>query len=212
MRKLLLLVSIAAVASISSAQVIFSSLAPDDTWNSSSWFIQGHDTPNSNWRQAVRFQSGAAGFLEEVRWAAGYNSGTLGSDTVTIRRDNAGEPGAAVLNMIGFNGNTTNPGGIHGVNGIQTSFNFNIAIGAGEWLWFEFYDQSADGYYEMYLNDEGIMQTRRASSDGDDTWEISDTQLAPAYELSVVPVPEPASMAALGLGVLALLRRKRKTA
>ncbi len=89
--------------------------------------------------------------------------------------------------------------GLFDAQGNVLALNDDAGPGTGSLLMYEI---TAPGTYYI-----GVTGT------GDDLWQGNHTQ-AGNYQLtvSVSPVPEPASMAALGLGALGLIRRRRNGA
>lgn len=136
-----------------------------------------------NWRTSTS-ATGAPNTLT-FEWARSSGSAATAADFLT---STSGFVGATALNLVGPAPVTTN-GAIDGNNPVNQViknhvFNFSTPLGVGESLfirWADFNDQG---------NDAGI---------GIDNFELTSTA-----------VPEPATMAVLGLGAAALLRRRKK--
>jgi hypothetical protein len=199
MKRTLLFVAMA-LAVGAQAQVTFSTLAPTDTWLSGG-FISGHNLATTNWRQTFQFESSLTGQLDYLRFAVSHRGG--GTDfVVQLRSDNAGEPGA-MIERFDLVDATVDPGHILLVDADGGA----PVLTAGTKYWFEFFTDSATAHHRFHRNVAGTDLPWRGSNNGDDVWEFSNTVDAPAFEVAVVP--EPATLTALGLGALALLRRRR---
>lgn len=155
-------------------------------------------------------------------------SGTINSATVTINADNAGAVGAvlftgtfasAVYTDIYRKTNTLGDD-TRQVQKITTTFNANLAAGS-YWLTFSANGTLASGPWAPMLTAVGLNQVP-GSNNGQQynptpppTWGPaidagSGTQQDFPFFINGQPVPEPATMMALGLGAAALLRRRKK--
>jgi len=80
---------------------------------------------------------------------------------------------------------------------------------AGTQYWLSIFDTESTDSFRWHNGLTGDDRTS-VSFDGGTTWGPDLSRPNAAFVLNPVPVPEPASMAALGMGALALLRRRRK--
>lgn len=190
----------------------------------------------SGFRMADDFTVGAGGWLvtsvNTFQYQTGGfgtpgNAGTINGATVTINANNAGAVGAilftgtfasAVFTDIYRKTNTAGDD-TRQVQKVTTTFNANLAAGS-YWLTFSAAGTLASGPWAPMLTAVGQNQVPGSNngqqfSPTTSTWGAaidagSGTQQDFPFYINGQPVPEPATMMALGLGAAALLRRRKK--
>lgn len=180
------------------ANVAYSSFGPLDSYDTASgWTIGG----NTNQTVAFQFESATTGVLSSIEYASfGIVAGDI---NILLYEDNSDQVGNQ---MVGW-GQSIVPSG----NAITTLTNPfpNIALTAGSKYWVELRGVSSGVWGGWNQNDQSINSLAYYTSTGGSAYS---TLLTSAFRVNTGVVPEPASMAALGLGALALVRKRRKTA
>ncbi|MBS1707933.1 MAG: PEP-CTERM sorting domain-containing protein [Armatimonadetes bacterium] len=195
---------IAAGAALIACQSAFAGIAydnfgPGDTYNTNVGY-----TANNSFQSACQFTSADSGRLLSVTvgWSIfdGPNSGV-----VTLYNDNSNQVGSFITSW-GF----TNQGGpFPGQNTPVTLTNAfpSITLTAGQKYWVEVAPGNSATYGIWNFNNTGAGGLRAKSQDGGATYTY-DNNFATG-SMRIETVPEPASMVVLGLGALALRRRRK---
>lgn len=178
------------------ADVAYSSFGPSDSFNPSSGWTIG---ATENQRVAFQFTSATTGVLASVEFAS--FTITDGDINVFLFDDNNDERGSQ---MIAWGETLT-----AGPSVIKTLTNPFPSVGltAGSKYWLEIRPISSGLWAAWNENDQGLSSLA-----------YSENTLGSGYgnlatsAFRVNTVPEPASMAALGLGALALVRKRRTKA
>ena len=193
------------LASSASAQLAFTSFGPGDTFNTGSGAtISGDTSVPGPWTQASQFTSAETGIVDVVRVASFYVLGN-GNTNIQLLDDNNDLIGNWFL---GF-GYTDTDGNSH-IHSVTNPFD-NVVLNAGQKYWMRMYTDDPDGWFAW--NFSTTANGRVAwSQDSGTTWNYADNASLMAFDVNLRPVPEPATMAALGLGVVGLLARRRKKA
>ncbi len=207
MRKSLaaLLLGAALCAPIANAQLAFSSFGPGDTYTTGSGAtISGPSSIPGNWTQASQFTALNGGILDQVRVATFYAAGQ-GDMHVTLLNDSGNNLGSLFIDW-GYNDSTS---GGH-ITTLTNPFN-NITLNSGDTYWIQM--SATDSMWHGWNFAVGSVPTGRVAwSQTGTSWSYADNATLMAFDVTVRPIPEPASMTALALGVTALLARRRKKA
>ncbi len=178
------------------ADVAYSSFSSTNSFNTGAgWSIGG----SSEQVIAFQFTSAASGVLASVEYAS---FGLLAGDiNILLYKDNADTIGDQIIGW----GKSVVPG----PSTIETLTNSfpSVSLTAGAKYWLELRGVSNGVYTAWNENDQGLNSNAYYWNSGGSGY----TTLATSA-FRVNTVPEPASMAALGLGALALVRKRRKSA
>lgn len=201
--KALALGIVAASLSVSAfADVAYSSFGPSDSFTATSgWTIGG--TSGTGQRVAFQFTSASTGVLNTVEYAAfGIVPGDI---NVLLHEDNSGVIGNQ---MVAWGASL-----VSGPASITTLTNVfpSVALTAGNKYWLEIRGVTNGVWGGWNFNDQGLDSNAFSANESFPAGNYSTLQTA-AFRVTTGVVPEPASMAALGLGALALVRKRRKNA
>ncbi|GIK33152.1 MAG: PEP-CTERM sorting domain-containing protein [Fimbriimonadaceae bacterium] len=200
MRTLRLFSFLAATCVVASSQAIvaFSNFGAGDSYNvSSGWSLLSGGFGSQF--VSHQFVSGASGSLESIEVAFGHVDGT-NDYSVSLRDDSSDAPGSYITTWSGIAAGAFGAGDppIFLPNGFPS-----IVLSSGTKYWVEVKPTTDGTWGGWNFNDQGDT---RLTSFNDGAPSVSD---AGAFRVNVVP--EPASMAALGLGAVALIRRRKSS-
>ncbi len=193
-----------AAASLSSAQVFVNTFGSGDTYNTGiGATISGSSSAvGSEFVQGFQFTSANTGSIGQMVIAMGHVAGTP-QVTMRLYADNSNTLGS----QVGSDYTTTVNSGSFGV-GTEvitrdvSGAGWTVTAGQNYWLM----AQSAnDAWLAWNWSTDGGTYTRASINNGGAPNYFNDTGLAVRLEA----VPEPASMIALGAGLLAVARRRR---
>lgn len=197
----ILLCGLAAVSLAVSAhsQVAYSSFGTGDSYQTNSiWVIGG----NVQQITAFQFESATTGVLSTIEYA--FSLGSAGDVQVTLFEDSSDEKGAILGSWT-----QTEPDGFTSSIKSITNTNSGIGLTAGSKYWLQLAPGTSTLAGGWNINDQNLSGRLYLNQSGSGFYF---SQRVGAYRVSTSVVPEPASMAALGLGALALIRKRRKSA
>lgn len=175
------------------ADVAYSSFGPGDSFTTSGWGIGG----TTEQVIAFQFTSAATGVLASVEFA--YFTLAPGTLNVQLFEDSSDTKGSQ---MIAWGVTPTGP-----ITTLTNPFP-TVSLTSGNKYWLQVSGVTSTGVDGGWnINDQGLFSNAyywATTSSGYTTLQTS--------VFRVNTVPEPASMAALGLGALALIRKRRKSA
>ncbi len=180
------------------ADVAFSSFGPGDSFTSPTGIGIGGLSFQSG---AFQFTSATTGVLATVEFAA--FTVRNGNVTVHLRTDDNNELGDELIAWDTAL-NTDTPMVRTLTNSLQS-----VALSAGSKYWLEIRPVTNGMYAAWCDNDQGLFSRAYYQSTGGEGYLTLPTA---TFRVNTNVVPEPASMAALGLGALALVRKRRKSA
>ncbi|KAA0240119.1 MAG: PEP-CTERM sorting domain-containing protein [Armatimonadetes bacterium] len=168
-------------------------------------------------------QSAAINNLRRKAMAFTTPAGLPYTITSVITRLNANPNAAPVLELHGDTGSNlpsgafhtfTNPGAFG--TGIQNyAFTGNVALAASTKYWLVMYQPAATTPFDWKASSPAQTPTGLAThagslftTNGGTSW--SSSSILVSYEIQATAVPEPATLAALGLGLAAVIRRKKR--
>lgn len=192
------------MASFASAQVVVNTFGAGDSYDfGAGATISGAGSSlQQEWVQGFRFQSGATGTLSQMVLALGHISGT---PEVWIRLYNDNNNTIGSIQGDAFI-SALNPGSFGNGNEIVTRnvTNEGWQVTAGEYYWVTATSLN-DAHLAWNYRVGGNAYTQTYTFDGNGPNYIS----GPGMSIRFTAVPEPASLVALGAGLLALARRRR---
>jgi hypothetical protein len=178
------------------ADVAYSSFGPSDSFNENTGWTIG---ATENQRVAFQFTSAVTGVLASVEFASFT---VISGDLAVFLREDIGDALGDQLIVWGVAATA-------GPSAITTLVNPFPSVGltAGSKYWLELRPNSSGTWAAWNENDQGLSSLAYAENTGGSGYGNLATS---AFRVNTVP--EPASMAALGLGALALVRKRRKSA
>lgn len=193
---------------ISSAEIAFTSLSPDDSYNvNSTIFIGKYSTNSIALQQGFMFESLATGQVSKIRVGITDFTGEDSVGSVPTFDLYASDLNQASTLLGSWTG--TAPTG----SSLQTLTSSDVVtLTAGTSYWLVAREPDPTKFFGWNNTNTGLALPKLLEFGAGSGFSYSSApEDAGAFEITVGgAVPEPASMIALGLGALALVRRKRK--
>ncbi len=202
--RILCLAAMAAFASSAMADIAYSNFTGSYGYDSANgYYVDGSVGFNQSIQNS--FTSGASGVLDTITVAMGH-FGFDNDALVSLRADSGGNVGAILGTWdLGPVAEYSAGGQVVTV----TNLNNSIVLSASTQYWVECISATPSDQDVWMYTDGDPSGAMSFSQDGDATFNYFNG-ITNAYEVTVKPVPEPASMSVLGFGALALLRRRKK--
>lgn len=185
------------------ADISFDSFGAGDSFNTGSgWTIAGASgSLGTDYNTGSRFTSATSGTVTTITAAIGYVNGT-NTATLTLYADAGGTLGAALGSWALANLPSFGSGSTVVINAGNTA---SVAAGSDYWL---ICDSADDAWMAWNVNNQGLKADLYQSINNVPTYYTAiDTC---AMRIETTPVPEPASMLAIGAGIAAFARKRRK--
>ena len=204
--RLSVLLTAAAISVCAQAQIAYSSFLPGyDYDENTGYYITGADAPPKFVQTlAMGFESAASGQIDTISVAVGFLGLGAGRDVrmTLFADDGTGQNFGSQLGFWEFFDTADDPTGE--VFHIQN--NDAVSLNAGTFYWLYMEPLQTNGFHIWLYGDQNILCPALISHDGGNSFSYSKVNTAPAMEMTVVP--EPATLLALGAGLVLLLRRK----
>lgn len=198
--------ALVAAAAISQAQIVsYSTFGPGDSFvTGAGATISGSTSPVGEVTQGDQFVAGVGGSLHSLRLALGHVTGANAFEVSMYKDSGTDEIGPWITTWSG-----SGLGQFGEATSILTLPNAfpEIVLDAGSKYWVVC-RVAGDTWSAWNYNDQGV-NTRHATSIGGSAFGYM-TNMASALEVNVAAVPEPASIAAIGLGLVGALRRRAR--
>lgn len=186
-------------AAAANADLAFSSYGPGNSFNTTGWTISTLASPlNFNVYMAEQFTSATTGELSALSF--GYYHYYGGNLTVGIYADNGNNQVGATLGT--WDVSATTDGGA--ICNVPVSAGINLAAGQKYWVGLIPHDDTWIMWGWRSDWGGGLLQRRYLTS----TDTLGDLQSA--FSVETQAVPEPTTIAAMSLGALGLLRRRKR--
>lgn len=183
------------------AQIAYSNFGTGDSYNNFMGWTVGGPFPDKD-RTAMQFTANITGTLVGVRFASWYVTGSSDLD-ILLREDSAGSVGPV---MKSWSITRTDP---TSTIASLTNTDLSVIVNAGSTYWLDI-STNTDGHHAWNVNDQSVLGRRAVSIDNGTSWTYADSQTIGVFDVRLEPVPEPASMIALGAGAAALIARRRR--
>ena len=202
----LLILALAAVACAANATVIYDNGAPDE--------LNGNEM--TNWRQSEDVtNNGVNTFNTIVFWTSALSSNIHDVDLQISFDDGAGNPGFVAVDVQGAVSSVATGLFDNGLAEYKNTFTFGDVTCTGSFVYhvamlgnYEELAQQRDDVYWVTTGLNGTGTGRESFNDLQNNWFDNGQEHAFRLEEDAV-TPEPCSMAALGLGAVALIRRRK---
>ena len=203
--KRLLILALAAAACASHATVIYDNGAPD----------QQNGNEMTLWRQSEDINNtGFNTFNTVVFWTAAIGNNIHDVDMQLSLDDGFGNPTSPVIDFQGAITSVATGNNVQGLAEFKNTFTFADVFANGSFTYhiallgnYEELAQQGDGVYWETTGANGTNTGRESFGDTQDNW--SDNGSEHAFRLEENVTPEPMSMLALGLGAVAMIRRRK---
>lgn len=198
---------VVAAAAANAQSFAYDSINGNYNWQSN-WGMKVYNpTPAESWLDqslAFQFTSNTTGQLSLVEVAARYEGSGSGAGSLSIYSDNSGQVGS-LLATKSFVPTASSATGASAISNAVDFTSSNIALQANGKYWVEI-TPAANTTADILFNDVTNTALSSLKRGGDF---LSAEAWRPAAGVRVQAVPEPASIAAMSLGLIALLRRRR---
>lgn len=191
--------------SLASADVAFNNFGPGDAFDTGiGWNVMGANSGFGYYETAMQFTSATTGSLGTIT-SGFFNVGGSQGMTVNVYADNGSNAFGTLLFSDSFTPSLSGSASLINI----TNLNSSIMLTAGQKYWVDYVGDvnTANAWNFDYNDTTTQMVVQFTSPNGTPINRSGDASL----EVTTQAVPEPASFAALGIGLLGLISRRRRS-
>ena len=203
MKRTLTVLALAGLAIVANAQIAYTNFLPGDVYDMGGGYSLAGPSTGGPQIVGIQFTSSISGVLDTIRFAHFFSAGDPGH-VVGLYNDNGSNQIGTLVTAWSFN----DPNPASHITTLTNGFS-SITLAAGQKYWV-YASVNGNGNAGWNMVDASLPPGLMSWSNNNGASYNYATLRLPTLEVAVVP--EPATLGALGLGLAALLARRRKKA